>query len=96
MRPVVAIVAARPETILEDYRRAMDLAQLGGRTAQGEPVLAVTSCRGRWLPGFASPPGNSTVSWPLCPSGLPPRMPPRMPQPAVRSCRPAIRSRWCR
>ena len=55
MRSVVGLVRARPETIIEDYRRAMALA--GVRQGQGEGAGSfwpAWSGRG-YLPGFDSP-----------------------------------------
>jgi hypothetical protein len=57
MRTVVAVVAARPETIAEDYRRLMDLAGVPGPgTAAGPGTLLAQAGPGGWFPGAGCPP----------------------------------------
>ncbi|MBU2502769.1 DUF362 domain-containing protein [bacterium] len=53
MRPVVALVEARPETILDDYRRLLDLAGL--EVGDSRPLSLMTPGE-RDCPGFVAPP----------------------------------------
>lgn len=53
MRPVVALVEARPETILDDYRRLLDLAGLGAGELR---PLSLMTPGDRDCPGFLTPP----------------------------------------
>ena len=56
MRPVVAIVATRPETVAEDYRRLLDLAGFApDPDGRGQLVAAQAQGRG-WLSGSGCPP----------------------------------------
>lgn len=56
MRQVVSLVEARPETIGEDYRRALTLAGLAAARPEA-PWLLLARVRGHgYLPGFATPP----------------------------------------
>ncbi|MFO7608701.1 MAG: hypothetical protein R6X35_05810 [Candidatus Krumholzibacteriia bacterium] len=54
MRPVVALLDARPETIAADYRRLLELAQLA--PPDGPARLVADGGPGTWLPGAVSPP----------------------------------------
>lgn len=56
MRPVVALVEARPETIGDDYRRALTLAGLDAATATGPRTLVAAIDGGVWQPGRTCPP----------------------------------------
>ncbi len=56
MRPVVAIVSARPETIADDYRRLLDLAGLGCRVQKENSVFALEARQGGGGPGQVCPP----------------------------------------
>lgn len=56
MRPLVSLVEARPETIVEDYRRALALAGLDRAPAVGPWSLAVSLDGARWQPGRTAPP----------------------------------------
>jgi len=55
MRAAVAIVESRPETVLDDYRRVLDLA---GLAPDGGPcrLVADGGPAGGWFPGAISPP----------------------------------------
>lgn len=56
MQATVALVEARPETILEDVRRVLDLSGLGARLAASDPVLIAARRGGGWFPGAATTP----------------------------------------
>lgn len=65
MRAVVALVEARPETIIEDYQRVIGLANLAV-SAGSDPVVLVTGGgSGPWAPGAGSPPWqlDGVLSW---------------------------------
>lgn len=53
MRSIVSIVATRPETTCEDYRRALDLADISPADLGPSPVLLARTSD---TPGFFSPP----------------------------------------
>jgi len=53
MRSIVSIVATRPETVCDDYRRALDLAGISPADLGPSPVLLA---RANDTPGFFSPP----------------------------------------
>jgi len=65
MRPVVALVEATPETVIEDYRRVLTLAGLADVCRQGPLALVPQVDRGGWFPGAGSPPWqlDGTLSW---------------------------------
>jgi hypothetical protein len=65
MRPVVALVEATPDTILDDYRRVLELAGLGEIAGTGPVALVPQSAPGGWVPGAGSPPWqlDGTLSW---------------------------------
>ncbi len=54
MRPVVALLEARPATVADDYRRLLALAGL--EPGQGPPRLITDAGSGVWQPGTVSPP----------------------------------------
>lgn len=54
MRPVVALLEARPATIADDYRRLLALAGL--EPGDGPPRLVTDAGTGSWQPGAVSPP----------------------------------------
>jgi len=56
MRPVVAIVSARPETIADDYARVLNLAGLGNFGNIGNTIFAVEARHKGWMPGQTCPP----------------------------------------
>lgn len=56
MRATVALVRARPETIVEDYRRVLDLAGIDVPAGAAAPVLLAGRRRGGWFPGTGVPP----------------------------------------
>ncbi len=56
MRPVVALLSARPETIADDYRRLFHLAGLDSLASLDDLVLAVEARRIKWGPGKVCPP----------------------------------------
>jgi len=56
MQATVALVQARPETILEDYRRVMELAGLGPSNWPACPFLLAGQDRAGWFPGNGCPP----------------------------------------
>ena len=65
MRAVVALVEARPETIIEDYGRVIELAGLSGML-DDTPVALVPQVRsGGWFPGAGSPPWqlDGVLTW---------------------------------
>ncbi len=56
MRAIVALVEARPETIVEDYARVLGLAGLAD-TLGDDPVALIPQAHARgWFPGEGSPP----------------------------------------
>jgi len=65
MRAVVALVEARPETIIEDYGRVLELAGLAGLVEDGHVTLVPQVRRGGWFPGAGSPPWqlDGVLSW---------------------------------
>jgi len=65
MRAIVALVEARPETIIEDYARVIGLAGMAELLGDG-PVALVPQVRpGGWFPGAGSPPWqlDGVLSW---------------------------------
>lgn len=56
MRPLVALVEARPETVAEDYRRALALAGLDRAPAAGPRAVVAALDGGAWRPGRSCPP----------------------------------------
>lgn len=56
MRPLVALVEARPETIADDYRRALALAGLDRLPAAGPRAVVAALDGGAWQPGRTCPP----------------------------------------
>lgn len=56
MRPVVSLVEARPETVREDYRRALALAGLDRAPASGTWSVVASLDGARWLAGRTCPP----------------------------------------
>jgi len=65
MRAVVALVEARPETIIEDYGRVIELAGLA-EMLRDSPVALVPQARpGGWFPGAGSPPWqlDGVLTW---------------------------------
>jgi hypothetical protein len=65
MRSVVALVEARPETIIEDYQRVMGLAGLSSLTGGDPVVLVPRGGNGAWTPGTGSPPWqlDGVLTW---------------------------------
>lgn len=65
MRAVVALVEARPETIIEDYQRVMDLAGLDESVGRNASALIPQARPGGWLPAAGSPPWqlDGVLSW---------------------------------
>jgi hypothetical protein len=56
MRPVVALLSARPETIAEDYRRLFELAGLNPLEQSGPLILAAEARNKSWIPGTVCSP----------------------------------------
>jgi hypothetical protein len=56
MRPLVSLVEARPETVLDDYRRALALAGLDQPSAAGPWAVAASLDGARWQAGRTCPP----------------------------------------
>ncbi len=56
MLPVVAMVAARPETIADDYRRVLKLSGLDDFIRERNPVLVPGAAYAGWRPGFGTTP----------------------------------------
>jgi hypothetical protein len=56
MRTVVSLVEVRPETVRDDYRRALELADLPSRPDPSPCLLLTRAPAGGFLPGFGSPP----------------------------------------
>jgi hypothetical protein len=65
MRAVVALVEARPETIIEDYHRVLELAGLGSLVSGSQVALVAQIRSGSWFPGAGSPPWqiDGVLSW---------------------------------
>jgi len=65
MRAVVALVEARPETIIEDYGRVIELAGLSGMLADSPVALVPQARPGGWFPGAGSPPWqlDGVLTW---------------------------------
>lgn len=65
MRAVVALVEARPETIIEDYDRVLRLAGLDRVLPDGPVALAAQVVSGGWFPGAGSPPWqlDGVLTW---------------------------------
>lgn len=65
MRAVVALVEARPETIIEDYQRVIGLARLAAPLGREPVVLVTDGGSGPWAPGAGSPPWqlDGVLSW---------------------------------
>jgi hypothetical protein len=65
MRAVVALVEARPETIIEDYQRVLELAGLADALGDHPLALVPQTRSGRWFPGAGSPPWqlDGVLSW---------------------------------
>ncbi len=71
MSAIVGLVAARPETIFEDYRRVLALGQVAPPES-GDPLQMVTLDAGG-DPGFSSPPwqlDGVARAWGLAPGGF--------------------------
>ncbi len=56
MRPVVALLRTRPETIDEDYSRLVALAQLNTAPSLENALVAMEARRRTWFPGLVCPP----------------------------------------
>ena len=56
MQATVALVLARPETIVDDYRRVMSLAGIDDSFFDGRPALVAARPGSGWFPGTATPP----------------------------------------
>ncbi len=71
MRAVVALVEARPETIIEDYGRVIELAGLSGMLADSPAALVPQARPGGWFPGAGSPPWqlDGVLTWLEKPGG---------------------------
>jgi hypothetical protein len=65
MRAVVALVEARPETIIEDYQRVLELAGLADVLGDHPVALVPQTRSGGWFPGAGSPPWqlDGVLSW---------------------------------
>ncbi len=65
MRAVVALVEARPETIIEDYGRVIELAGLAGILGDNPVALIPQARPGGWFPGAGSPPWqlDGVLTW---------------------------------
>ncbi len=65
MRAVVALVEARPETIIEDYGRVIELGGLSGMLADCPVALVPQARSGGWFPGAGSPPWqlDGVLTW---------------------------------
>jgi hypothetical protein len=65
MRAVVALVEARPETIIEDYGRVIELAGFSGMLADSPVALVPQARPGGWFPGAGSPPWqlDGVLTW---------------------------------
>ncbi|MBU8870434.1 MAG: DUF362 domain-containing protein [Gemmatimonadales bacterium] len=56
MQSTVAVVLVRPETILDDYRRVMELAGIDASLFDDRPALFASRDRSGWFPGAGTPP----------------------------------------
>lgn len=56
MRPVVAIVSTRPETVPADYQRLFELAGFAGSEGLDAPIIAAEARSGGFAPGLSCPP----------------------------------------
>lgn len=56
MRPLVSLVEVRPETVAEDYRRALALAGLDRVPAEGQRAVVAALAGTGWRPGRTCPP----------------------------------------
>ncbi len=56
MRPVVALLKARPETITEDYSRLLGLVDLEASEDRTDLLLATEARQRTWFPGLVCPP----------------------------------------
>ncbi len=65
MRTVVALVEARPETITEDFRRVLNLAQLPAQLGQESPQLLLAADAAEFEPGWGATPWQlaGTLAW---------------------------------
>ena len=65
MRAIVALVEARPETIVEDYARVLGLAGLAETLGDGPVALIPQTRPGGWFPGAGSPPWqlDGVLTW---------------------------------
>ena len=65
MRTVVALVEARPETIIEDYDRVIELAGLAEMMGDRPAALVPQARPGGWFPGAGSPPWqlDGVLTW---------------------------------
>ena len=65
MRAVVALVEARPETIVEDYARVLGLAGIAEILGDGPVALVPQTHHGGWFPGAGSPPWqlDGVLAW---------------------------------
>jgi hypothetical protein len=78
MRPLVSLVEARPETVLDDYRRALALAGLDQPSVSGPWAVAACLDGARWQAGRTCPPWQisgvlkvlATGCDPLAPAGI--------------------------
>ena len=65
MRAVVALVETRPETIIEDYGRVIELAGLAEMMGDSPVTLVPQARSGGWFPGTGSPPWqlDGVLTW---------------------------------
>ncbi len=56
MRPVVALLKARPETIADDYGRLLGLLDFGAQEGTEDFLLATEARQRSWFPGLVCPP----------------------------------------
>jgi len=65
MRAVVALVEARPETIIEDYCRVIELAGFAEMFGAGSVAVVPQARPGGWFPGAGSPPWqlDGVLTW---------------------------------
>lgn len=65
MRTVVALVEAHPETIVEDYRRVLDLGQLKAVVGVLAPQVLAASVTSGFVPGWGATPWqlDGTLAW---------------------------------
>ena len=59
MQSTVALVRTRPETVREDIRRAMDLAEIEFEAGAQAPVLLAGVEQDGWFPGTGTSPPRS-------------------------------------